>query len=219
MRGPGRTAAAPADERIQVVIVAVDALSRAGVVAQLRPQPGVCILDEADSAEAAVLVLVADTVDEDVRVRIRATTRTTETRTLLVLTSIDEQHLVSAVESGASGVVRRADASPEHLVQAIHAIARGEGHLPGDLLGQLLTTVGTVQKTVLGPRGLYFAGLTGRERDVLRLLAAGEDTRDVATQLGYSQRTVKNVITNVLRRLNLRNRTHAVAYALRNGLI
>ncbi|MFF2226998.1 LuxR C-terminal-related transcriptional regulator [Streptomyces globisporus] len=219
MRGRGRTAVAPAEERVQVVIVAVDALSRAGVVAQLRPQPGVRILDEADSAEAAVLVMVADTVDEDVRVRIRATTRTTATRTLLVLTSIDEQHLVSAVECGASGIVRRADASPEHLVQAIHAVARGEGHLPGDLLGQLLTRVGTVQKTVLGPRGLYFAGLTRREQDVLRLLADGEDTRDVATQLGYSQRTVKNVITDLLRRLNLRNRTHAVAYALRNGLI
>ncbi|WP_274036440.1 helix-turn-helix transcriptional regulator [Streptomyces sp. MMBL 11-1] len=218
MKGPGRSAA-PVGEPILVNVAAADALSRAGLVAQLRPHPEVCVLDEGDSTEAAVLVLVADTVDENVRVLVLRTSRTTTMRTLLVVTSIDEQHLVSAVESGVTGIVRRADASPEHLIQAIRSVARRDGHLPGDLLGQLLTTVGTVQKTLLGPRGLYFAGLNDRERNVLRLLADGHDTSDVAESLGCSQRTVKKILTDLMHRLNLRNRTQAVAYALRNDLI
>jgi len=72
---------------------------------------------------------------------------------------------------------------------------------------------------VLTPRGLSFTGLTEREVDVLKLLADGFDTTEVATRLCYSERTVKNVVQDITRRHNLRNRTHAVAYALRQGLI
>lgn len=219
IQGPGRTPGAPGAEQILIDVAAGDALSRAGVVSQLRPHPEVRVLDEGDRAIASVLVLVADLVDEDVRDRVLRTSRSTATRTLLVVTSIDEGHLVSAVESGVAGIVRRADASPDRLLEAIRAVAQGDGHLPGDLLGQLLASVGTVQRDLLGPRGLYFAGITDRERDVLRLLAEGDDTSDIAQKLFCSQRTVKTIITGLTQRLNLRNRTHAVAYALRNGLI
>jgi DNA-binding NarL/FixJ family response regulator len=71
----------------------------------------------------------------------------------------------------------------------------------------------------LGPRGLTFTGLTEREVSVLRLVADGMDTSQIATRLCYSQRTVKNVLHDVTSRLHLRNRSHAVAYALRHGLI
>jgi DNA-binding NarL/FixJ family response regulator len=66
---------------------------------------------------------------------------------------------------------------------------------------------------------LTFNGFTDREVDVLRLLADGFDTAAVAHELAYSERTVKNVLQDVTRRHNLRNRTHAVAFALRQGLI
>jgi DNA-binding NarL/FixJ family response regulator len=72
---------------------------------------------------------------------------------------------------------------------------------------------------VLAPRGLTFSGLTEREVKVLRLLADGMDTTEVGRQLFLSERTVKNVVHDIMSRLNLRNRTHAVAYALRQGLI
>ena len=72
---------------------------------------------------------------------------------------------------------------------------------------------------MLAPRGLTFSGLTDREVRVLRLLAEGFDTAEVGRQLFLSERTVKNVVHDVTSRLNLRNRTHAVAYALRQGLI
>jgi len=86
-------------------------------------------------------------------------------------------------------------------------------------LGQLLGQVGRLQRQVLSPRGLTFTGLTEREIKVLTLIADGHDTNEIAQQLCYSQRTVKNVLHGVTTRLQLRNRTHAVAYAVREGLI
>jgi DNA-binding NarL/FixJ family response regulator len=69
------------------------------------------------------------------------------------------------------------------------------------------------------PHVLAVAGLTERERDVLALVAEGCSTREVATRLAYSERTIKNIVQNVTMRLNLRNRTQAVVYAVRNGWI
>jgi DNA-binding NarL/FixJ family response regulator len=66
---------------------------------------------------------------------------------------------------------------------------------------------------------LAVAGLTARERDVLALVAEGYSTREVATRLAYSERTIKNIVQDVTERLSLRNRTQAVAYAVRNGWI
>ncbi|MEV4847032.1 helix-turn-helix transcriptional regulator [Micromonospora matsumotoense] len=62
-------------------------------------------------------------------------------------------------------------------------------------------------------------GLSVRESEILRLVADGMDTREVATRLSYSGRTVKNVLHDITSRFPLRNRTHAVAYAVREGLI
>ncbi|HSD78946.1 MAG TPA: helix-turn-helix transcriptional regulator [Solirubrobacteraceae bacterium] len=63
------------------------------------------------------------------------------------------------------------------------------------------------------------AELTGREITVLRLLAAGDSTRDIATRLSYSERTVKNIVHDVLSKLGGRTRAHAVALAVRDGVI
>ena len=127
--------------------------------------------------------------------------------------------LLSALEAGARGVLRRNQATPENLFEAIRAAAGGEGALSPDLLGRLLDQVGRLQRQVLNPRGLSFAVLTDREIKVLKLLADGLDTAEVGRRLFYSERTVKNIVHDVTSRLNLRNRTQAVAYALRQGLI
>ncbi|BCJ56870.1 hypothetical protein Jiend_02920 [Micromonospora endophytica] len=115
--------------------------------------------------------------------------------------------------------MRRSEASADRLVAVIQAADAGEGAVPPDLLGRLLQQVGALQREVLGPRGLTFAGLAEREVEVLRLVADGFDTAEIATKLSYSQRTIKNILHDVTNRLHLRNRCHAVAYALRNGLI
>jgi DNA-binding CsgD family transcriptional regulator len=91
--------------------------------------------------------------------------------------------------------------------------------LPGDLLGRLLDQVGRLQRKVLDPRGLTLSTLTAREADMLRLVAEGLDTAEIAVKTSYSERTVKNVLHDVITRFNLRNRAHAVGYVLQQGLI
>ncbi|MFB7577590.1 helix-turn-helix transcriptional regulator [Streptomyces hydrogenans] len=207
--------------RISVALRAPDPISQAGVTSQLRTRPEITIADWNEDADPApeVVVLVVDTVDEDVLQLLRRVRRISPARPVLVTTGIDEQKLVSAAECGVAGVIRRAEATPEHLVHVIGTVAKGAGHLPADLVGRLLEEVGRLQGQVLGPRGLHFTGLAAREVDVLRLVAEGYDTADIAARLSYSERTIKNVLHGVITRLQLRNRTHAVAYAMRQGLI
>ncbi|MEU9620470.1 MULTISPECIES: response regulator transcription factor [unclassified Streptomyces] len=207
-------------ERTTVALRAQDPISQAGVASQLRTRPEISVTEWGEGdASPQIVIVVVDAVDEEVLTMLRHIQRTSTSRTVLVTTDIDEQKLVSAAECGVAGVVRRSESTPEHLVQVIGTVARGEGHLPSDLLGRLLEEVGRLQGQVLGPRGLHFTGLAAREVDVLRLVAEGYDTADIATKLAYSERTIKNVLHSVMTRLQLRNRSHAVAYAMRQGLI
>ncbi len=206
-------------ERVTVALRAQDPLSRAGVASQLRTRPEVRLIDWDEPDSPQVVVVVLDVLDDGALRVLRQIQRTSAARGVLVTTQIDEQQLVNAAECGFVGVVRRAEATPERLVQVIAAVAKGEGRVPPDLLGSLLEQVGRLQGQVLAPNGLNFTGLATREIEVLRLVAEGYDTADIAMKLSYSERTIKNVLHAVMTRLNLRNRSHAVAYALRQGLI
>jgi DNA-binding NarL/FixJ family response regulator len=206
-------------ERVPVAIAAADPVSRAGLAAQLGGQAGMEVVDGVEAGAPGVVVVVADEVDEEAIREIRAFRASGLERIVLLVSKVDDAGLLAAVEAGVSGVVRRSQATPGHLAGAIGAAAAGEGTLPPDLLGRLLSQVGRLQRQVLHPRGLTFAGLTEREVAVLRLLADGLDTAEVGRRLYFSERTVKNVIHDITSRLDLRNRTHAVAYAIRQGLI
>ena len=206
-------------ERLAVAIATADPVSRAGLAAQLQSNPGMEVVDAVDPRSPGVVVVVADEVDEETTREIRAFRSAGQERIVLLVAKVDDAGLLAAVEAGVSGVVRRSQATPGHIAAAIGAAAAGEGTLPPDLLGRLLSQVGRLQRQVLHPRGLTFAGLTEREVAVLRLLADGLDTAEVGRRLYFSERTVKNVIHDVTSRLDLRNRTHAVAYAIRQGLI
>ncbi|MBO4207265.1 response regulator transcription factor [Micromonospora echinofusca] len=205
--------------RVPVHLSSTDVISRAGVVSQLRPRPEVLLLDESEADQAQVAMIVTDSIDEPTLRALRALRSRATAALVLVVTQVDDAGLVAAVEHGVAGIVRRAEASADRLVAVIRAAAAGEGAVPADLLGRLLQQVGALQREVLGPRGLTFTGLAEREVEVLRLVADGFDTAEIATKLSYSQRTIKNILHDVTSRLHLRNRCHAVAYALRNGLI
>jgi DNA-binding NarL/FixJ family response regulator len=208
----------PARERIPVFVAACDPLSRDGLASQLRGQ-GVELVDERSLGADVVAVVVVDDMDERAAGDVRSLRRRGVEHVVVVAARLDDAGLLAAAEAGACGVLRRGQATPSSLVACIRSAAADEGSLPPDLLGRLLGQVGRLQRQVLTPRGLTFSGLTDREVRVLRLLADGLDTAEVGRQLFLSERTVKNVVHDVTSRLNLRNRTHAVAYALRQGLI
>ena len=205
-------------ERVPVYVHADDPISRAGVASQLRPRPEVRVLETAEADQARVALVVSDRVADTTLAALRSLQRG-GARLVLVVAEVDDGDLVAAVEAGVAGLVRRHEATPERLVTVIRSASVGEGSVPPDLLGRLLDQVGRLQRQVLWPRGLTFAGLADREIEVLKLVADGFDTAEIAAKLSYSQRTVKNVLHDITSRLHLRNRSHAVAYALRHGLI
>jgi DNA-binding NarL/FixJ family response regulator len=204
---------------IATYVHGLDPISRAGVISQLRTRPELTIVDEMEVDEATVAVVVTDLLDDDTTRAMRALRRGDLPRLVLVATVLDESALVAAAEVGVGGLLRRVDATPDALVRTIRRVAAGDGEIPPDLLGRVLDQLGRLQRQVLAPRGLTFAGLTPRETEVLRLVADGFDTAEIAGRMCYSERTVKNVLHDLTTRLQLRNRSHAVAYAVREGLI
>ena len=202
---------------VATYVHARDPISQAGVVAQLRMQPEIKIVEIA--AQSAVAVMITDVVDEFTTRELRSLRKDGHPRLMLVATTIDDAALVADAEAGVAGLLRRGDASADTMVRTIVKVASGDGEVPADLLGRLLEQVGRLQRQVLAPRGLTFTGLTPRETDVLRLVADGLDTSEIASRMCYSERTVKNVLHDLTTRLQLKNRTHAVAYAVREGLI
>lgn len=203
--------------RVPVHVCALDPISEVGIAATLRPRPEVLLVDEADSS--TVTVVVADTVGEQTQALMRRVQGKGCRRIVLVASSLDDGALLAGIEIGVCALIRRAEATPERLAHVAVRAASGDGTLPPDMLGRLLEQVGRLQRHVLAPRGLSMSGLSHREAKVLGLVADGLDTHEIATTLAYSERTVKNVLHDITNRFQLRNRSHAVAYALREGLI
>ena len=205
-------------ERMEIFVSACDPVSREGIIGQLRGHPVVSV-DERDVHPGAVALVVVDEVDDEAIQQIRSLRQRGLERIVVVATRVEDGGLLAAVEAGANGFLRRNQATPMRLMEILRTAAIGDGALPPDLLGRLMGQVGRLQRQALNPRGLNFTGLTDREVKVLKLLAEGFDTVEVGHKLFLSERTVKNIVHDVTSRLNLRNRTHAVAYALRQGLI
>jgi len=207
------------DVRVKVYVHAGDPVSERGIDAELRLRSDVLVTNGGTPSDADVAVIVADEVDTATVRSVRAIQREGCARVVLVVTRLDDAGLLTAVEAGASGILRRTEAGSERLAEAVLTAARGDGSVPPDLLGRLLDQVSRLQRQVLAPRGMSLSGFTDREVDVLRLLSEGWDTAEIAAKLSYSERTVKNVIHDITARHQLKNRPHAVAYAVRAGII
>ncbi|MER5490172.1 helix-turn-helix transcriptional regulator [Streptomyces sp. NPDC002454] len=215
-RGSGR-AVGVLGRRVPVAVSAPDPISREGAVSQLRRHPEIDLREE--SGPGTVALLVEDALDEAALTRLRRIVRSEGARAVLVIGAIRESELLDVVECGVGAIVWRHEATAHRLVQAVLAASRGDGDLPADLLGRLISQVGTLHRGAAGRPGAPALGLAPREVDVLRLVAEGLDTGEIAGRLSYSERTVKNVMHGLTTRLHLRNRAHAVAYALREGYI
>jgi DNA-binding NarL/FixJ family response regulator len=184
-------------QRVGVRIHSDDPVVRCGVAGLLRQQPDLAVLEDGDQPADAVHLLCVDAVNESALVAIHELGTTTTGRTVLVVGKIREAELRNALATGVAAVVRRREASPERVMSAIRA-AHAHRAEPDKPMPE---------------------GLSKREIDVIRLVAQGMDTRAIATQLSYSERTIKKVLHEMMLRRNLRNRAHAVAYAAREGYL
>ena len=196
---------------------AVDLVGRLGIGHLLAEDPRLRLVD--GDEEPAVVVVVLDDLDDRADSVLRAMHLPEGKPIVAVVSSVSRAGLLAALDLGVQGVLRRAEADAARITQAVWAAAHGDGSLPPDLVGTLISHVHQVQQNVLTPYGLTSTGLSTRELDVLRMLADGHDTVKVAKNLAYSERTVKAIIHDIITRLQACNRTHAVAIALRQGLI
>jgi DNA-binding NarL/FixJ family response regulator len=183
-----------------VAVHAPDPISREGALSQLRRFPEIDLREESESGPGTVALLIDDVLDDTGLTRLRRLVRSEGARAVLVVAALRETELLDVIECGVGAIVWRREATATRLVQAIVA-------------------VGTLHRGAAGRTGTPVSGLTPREVDVLRLVAEGLDTGEIASKLSYSERTVKNVMHGLTTRLHLRNRAHAVAHALREGYI
>ncbi|WP_370942274.1 response regulator transcription factor [Amycolatopsis sp. cg5] len=204
---------------VRVAVCAADSITQVGLTSYLRSRPGMVVVAREDLTEQDVLLVQADRMTPELVSDLTEQAARVAVPTVLLAGELRESDVVAVVECNVVAVLPRSRTSSDQLVDAVRSVAGGDGALPPDLLGQLLDHVRRLQHELLSPLGFGAAGLTAREVDVLRLMAEGRDTAEIADALCYSERTVKSVIYAMTARLNLRNRPHAVAYAMRAGVI
>jgi DNA-binding NarL/FixJ family response regulator len=205
--------------RIPVYVFSADSLSQSGLQSQLRFRSEVRIVGTDELDGGVVAVVAAETPDGPTLEVLADLRRRGLNKLILVVATLNDADLIAAIEAGACGLIRRSEVTPDKLAELIRRASAGEAELPADLLTRLFRQVSHMQNDVLTPRGLRLAGLSPRETAILKLVAEGFDTDEIASRLSYSPRTVKNVLHGVTTRFQLRNRSHAVAYALKEGLI
>jgi DNA-binding NarL/FixJ family response regulator len=200
-------------EPVRVSVVALDPMLEVGATSGLRRSPEVEVV--LPSEQSQVTVVIVDDVDERVLDIVRTTrAEPYQPEVVLVATELAPADALQAIVAGACGLLRRWEASQPHLARTVLAAATGDCSISPDLLDDLLNhSASPTGVSATGP------GLSERERAVLNLVADGHETDEIAKQLCYSSRTVTSVVHEITRRFRLRNRAHAVAYALRAGLL
>ena len=210
---------------IRVLIADDQPLMRAGFRTVLEATGSIAVVAEAGDGEAAIAAAERhrpDVILMDIRMPgmdgIEATRRLPRDRVLILTTFGLDEYIVEALRAGASGFLTK-DAPVAELVAAVRAVAAGDAVLSPAVTRQLLDRVGR-RLPPAAPRGSdATAGLTEREAEVLRLLAAGMTNAEIAAALVVAEPTVKTHVSNLLGKLGLRDRVQAVIYAYESGLV
>lgn len=208
-----------ATRTVKALIRAQDPLALLAINGHLSSTSNIEVVSEQHPEPADVAVVVAERMTVEVTSLLRKIKHSLRVPVVLIPSEIDRADLFTAVECNVVAVLPRAAATSERIEEAVLTAASGGGVLPSQLLGELLRQIERMQREVLSPHGLHTSGLTPREIGVLRLMSEGLDTAEIAERMCLSERAVKRVVFGVTQRLNLRNRPHAVAYALRSGVI
>jgi DNA-binding NarL/FixJ family response regulator len=211
----------------RVLLADDQALVRAGFAMILDAQPDLEVVGEAGDGNEAVSLaqrLQPDVVLMDVRMPhldgIAATAAITAAQPsvrVLVLTTFDlDDYVYSALQAGASGFLLK-DVGRDDLVAAVRVVAAGDALLAPAITRRLLADF--VRHRPSPPARVDVPALTAREQDTLALLAQGLSNAQIAERLVVSEHTVKTHVGNVLHKLALRDRIHAVIYAYEHGLV
>ena len=210
-------------EKIRILVVDDHTVVRRGLCALLSAEKyGIEVVGEAGDGQDAIeksKSLNPDVILLDLAMpgmggleAIPAILRENPDRRILILTSFaEDSQVVQAIRSGALGYLRK-DSSPDELVSSIHNVALNRMSLPPDLVRKVISN----EQPVAEDRPAN--ELTAREQDVLRCVAQGSSNKQIASELSVSPTTVRTHVSNLLRKLNLENRTQLALYARQNKM-
>ncbi len=214
---------------IQILLVDDEELVRAGFKMVLDAQPDMRVVGEAADGIAALESLRsvrADVVVMDVRMPkldgIETTRRICQAGDrprVLMLTTFDlDEYAYAALKAGASGFLLK-DVPPEELLFGIRSVHSGDAVVAPSVTRRLIDRFAPMFPTTDDRPSAELAGLTGREREVLVLIAQGLSNAEIADRLFVSEATVKTHVGRVLAKLGLRDRVQAVVFAYETGLV
>jgi len=222
MSGPG--------EPIRVLIADDQQLLRAGFRVILQSEPGIEVVGEAEDGVDAVAQarsLRPDVVLMDIRMPrldgLSATehlTKLPDGPRVVVLTTFDQnEYVVRALRAGAYGFLLK-DAPAARLVSAVRAAAHGDALIEPSITRRLVEQF-AAGLTPTEPAGIpgALAGLTDREREVLRLIARGLSNAEIAMEITVAETTVKTHVARILAKLGIRDRVQAVVLAYESGFV
>jgi DNA-binding NarL/FixJ family response regulator len=207
---------------IAVALIADDPITRDGAFARLSTYDQITVLDADQQEHARVLLVLVTEVNDDILSRLEhaySEAAECDLSVVLVAAAIEERHLLRAIRAGLVSLLPRQRAGFDLIVRAVVAALHGRAVLPQVTQRYLIEQLRTVDRDVLAPLDLTVPGLTIRAVEVLKLLSEGLDTREVAARLECSESTVTTIVRTILTRFKLRNRTQAVAFALRSGVL
>jgi DNA-binding NarL/FixJ family response regulator len=211
--------------RLRVVIADDQPMMRAGFKAVLEATGDIDVVAEAGTGAEAVAAAnehSPDVVLMDIRMPemdgIEATRQLPRQRVLILTTFGLDDYIIAALRAGASGFLLK-DAPTAQVVDAVRAVAAGDAVLSPAVTRQLLDQVGRRLPAAVSQEPEALTRLTEREREVLRLLAAGLTNAEIAHALVVTEATVKSHVSSLLGKLGLRDRVQAVIYAYETRLI
>ncbi|AKN17637.1 response regulator transcription factor [Mycobacterium haemophilum] len=206
--------------KTSVSMLASDPLTREGALARLSSYPQLDVHAWEIERTASVLLVLATRITAPILSDLESIQQDGKRRTQKLVVVADEftdEHVLRMIDLRLTGLLYRRQSNFDRIVEAIVSAAAGRLQLPERVQHYLVGRCRSISMTEPGAPGTV--DLTEREVDVLRLLSDGLNTHEVAMKLNYSERTIKNIVHDMVVRLNLRNRTHAVAHALRVGVI
>ena len=213
---------------IRLLLVDDQALFREGLRTLLSLHEDLQVVGEAGNgleALAAADALHPDVVLMDLRMPVldgvaatrRLLAANPASRVIVVTTFDDDELVFDGLRAGAVGYLLK-DVSSDKLVEAIRAAARGESFLQPSIAAKVLAEFNRLERSAAPPPPLA-EPLSERELEILRLLAAGDSNKEIAAALFIAEGTVKNHVTNILGKLDARDRTQAALRARELGLI
>lgn len=208
-------------DKIQIVIVDDHPLFRDGVVQTLQAEPDIEIIGQATTAAEAVRLageLLPDVILLDITIpgcglnAARTITATSPVTKIIMLTASEaEEDVLAALKAGARGYILKG-VSGRELVKIVRDVEAGEAYVTPTLAASLLSEMQGDRRGQL-PASSPLDELTERERQILEHVAAGLSNKEIAQQLYLSEKTVKHYMTNILQKLQVRNRVEAALLA------